>query len=144
MSAWLSKFLNALDLESVDVELVDNVDDILAWIGDGSSNKSYELVDEKYGSLGLSQRLEIFLNELVVGDSSVGEMFPQMLSEEHAKKRYRKLIRIFHPDRGANPQEWLNYRAEKVNKAYQKYLDCLLYTSPSPRDLSTSRMPSSA
>ena len=24
------------------------------------------------------------------------------------------------------------------------YLDCLLYTSPSPRDLSTSRMPSSA
>ena len=25
-----------------------------------------------------------------------------------------------------------------------KRLDCLLYTSPSPRDLSTSRMPSSA
>ena len=25
-----------------------------------------------------------------------------------------------------------------------KYIDCLLYTSPSPRDLSTSRMPSSA
>ena len=25
-----------------------------------------------------------------------------------------------------------------------KYTDCLLYTSPSPRDLSTSRMPSSA
>eukprot|EP00831_Metopus_contortus_P074466 TRINITY_DN68015_c0_g1_i1.p2 TRINITY_DN68015_c0_g1~~TRINITY_DN68015_c0_g1_i1.p2 ORF type:complete len:113 (+),score=30.35 TRINITY_DN68015_c0_g1_i1:56-394(+) len=25
-----------------------------------------------------------------------------------------------------------------------EYLDCLLYTSPSPRDLSTSRMPSSA
>ena len=25
-----------------------------------------------------------------------------------------------------------------------QYLDCLLYTSPSPRDLSTSRMPSSA
>ena len=26
----------------------------------------------------------------------------------------------------------------------EKLLDCLLYTSPSPRDLSTSRMPSSA
>ena len=25
-----------------------------------------------------------------------------------------------------------------------RYIDCLLYTSPSPRDLSTSRMPSSA
>ena len=26
----------------------------------------------------------------------------------------------------------------------ERYCDCLLYTSPSPRDLSTSRMPSSA
>ena len=26
----------------------------------------------------------------------------------------------------------------------EQYNDCLLYTSPSPRDLSTSRMPSSA
>ena len=26
----------------------------------------------------------------------------------------------------------------------EKHIDCLLYTSPSPRDLSTSRMPSSA
>ena len=26
----------------------------------------------------------------------------------------------------------------------EKFKDCLLYTSPSPRDLSTSRMPSSA
>ena len=31
---------------------------------------------------------------------------------------------------------------EEVTSAVQK--DCLLYTSPSPRDLSTSRMPSSA
>ena len=34
---------------------------------------------------------------------------------------------------------------EKVLTEKQKTLpDCLLYTSPSPRDLSTSRMPSSA
>ena len=32
-------------------------------------------------------------------------------------------------------------RARRVMKAA---IDCLLYTSPSPRDLSTSRMPSSA
>ena len=36
-----------------------------------------------------------------------------------------------------------------VNNDFAKFtivlpLDCLLYTSPSPRDLSTSRMPSSA
>ena len=34
-------------------------------------------------------------------------------------------------------------RTGKV-KAHQNYSICLLYTSPSPRDLSTSRMPSSA
>ena len=40
---------------------------------------------------------------------------------------------------------------ENVNKVLKlefdlqdNYIDCLLYTSPSPRDLSTSRMPSSA
>ena len=38
--------------------------------------------------------------------------------------------------------------AEKEDTWVQRYYDhvnpCLLYTSPSPRDLSTSRMPSSA
>ena len=32
----------------------------------------------------------------------------------------------------------------KIPVFYDKLLSCLLYTSPSPRDLSTSRMPSSA
>ena len=32
----------------------------------------------------------------------------------------------------------------QVNYSYGKLFTCLLYTSPSPRDLSTSRMPSSA
>ena len=31
-----------------------------------------------------------------------------------------------------------------VEITYAPIMDCLLYTSPSPRDLSTSRMPSSA
>ena len=33
---------------------------------------------------------------------------------------------------------------EEAKKAYDQGYHCLLYTSPSPRDLSTSRMPSSA
>ena len=33
---------------------------------------------------------------------------------------------------------------EELIRRLQEYEDCLLYTSPSPRDLSTSRMPSSA
>ena len=33
---------------------------------------------------------------------------------------------------------------EMTNQTMEKWGSCLLYTSPSPRDLSTSRMPSSA
>ena len=36
------------------------------------------------------------------------------------------------------------YEGTKTYPAIVDQLDCLLYTSPSPRDLSTSRMPSSA
>ena len=36
----------------------------------------------------------------------------------------------------------INARTSKISASMLK--DCLLYTSPSPRDLSTSRMPSSA
>ena len=38
----------------------------------------------------------------------------------------------------------LNFSPEAHNEGLATYLSCLLYTSPSPRDLSTSRMPSSA
>ena len=34
--------------------------------------------------------------------------------------------------------------AQIDGKTFRHYVTCLLYTSPSPRDLSTSRMPSSA
>eukprot|EP00831_Metopus_contortus_P078357 TRINITY_DN7564_c0_g1_i5.p3 TRINITY_DN7564_c0_g1~~TRINITY_DN7564_c0_g1_i5.p3 ORF type:complete len:132 (-),score=20.25 TRINITY_DN7564_c0_g1_i5:119-514(-) len=36
------------------------------------------------------------------------------------------------------------YRSKDSSKGEEKSYNCLLYTSPSPRDLSTSRMPSSA
>ena len=35
-------------------------------------------------------------------------------------------------------------KLEELKKEFEKINICLLYTSPSPRDLSTSRMPSSA
>ena len=41
-------------------------------------------------------------------------------------------------------KESLDYVNPKECDAIQQYRVCLLYTSPSPRDLSTSRMPSSA
>ena len=50
--------------------------------------------------------------------------------------------------------EWVNADTEKVvktivgqmmaHKKFRRYMSCLLYTSPSPRDQRGSRMPSSA
>ena len=37
-----------------------------------------------------------------------------------------------------------DYRIQKYNEDTGRYKDCLLYTSPSPRDRQKSRMPSSA
>ena len=40
---------------------------------------------------------------------------------------------------------WLvSQRTEQSRARIQKFIDCLLYTSPSPRDATLSRMPSSA
>ena len=36
------------------------------------------------------------------------------------------------------------FRPKTTSELLDAFKDCLLYTSPSPRDLSTSRMPSSA
>ena len=49
-------------------------------------------------------------------------------------------------ERRASAEELASVRAELGGReaALSKQLSCLLYTSPSPRDLSTSRMPSSA
>ena len=46
------------------------------------------------------------------------------------------------PQRDLNEQNVQDFIESNGNVA--KIYDCLLYTSPSPRDLSTSRMPSSA
>jgi preprotein translocase subunit Sec63 len=44
-------------------------------------------------------------------------------SPEHIRTRYRRLIRIFHPDRGYGDSDWLASRAEKINQAYRQLLD---------------------
>ena len=44
----------------------------------------------------------------------------------------------------ARPAAVKNFAAYSLKRLGVEHIDCLLYTSPSPRDLSTSRMPSSA
>ena len=60
-------------------------------------------------------------------------------SVDEIKKSYRKLALKYHPDRNKG-DKGAEAKFKEASEAYH----CLLYTSPSPRDLSTSRMPSSA
>ena len=55
-------------------------------------------------------------------------------------------LNILHQhDKKSSPLETdFNYREAFSKLDYAALKNCLLYTSPSPRDLSTSRMPSSA
>ena len=57
-------------------------------------------------------------------------------SDKELKQAYKKASMQHHPDRGGDEDTF-----KKINEAYST---CLLYTSPSPRDVEESRMPSSA
>ena len=58
---------------------------------------------------------------------------PSLLLKAASLANYQQLI--------ASAVSWAKTQS---SNAEQQVIDCLLYTSPSPRDLSTSRMPSSA
>ena len=65
-----------------------------------------------------------------------------VIKEEQAKLGYRKeKISLYYPLSSLN-----HFFGGETDAAGMMEIlkDCLLYTSPSPRDLSTSRMPSSA
>ena len=56
--------------------------------------------------------------------------------DKELKKAFRREARKWHPD--------LNKNDLNAEERFKLINDCLLYTSPSPRDLTASRMPSSA
>ena len=64
------------------------------------------------------------------------EDYTIILNALHYYKKVEK-----HPNFAQYDEDRINLLRDKM--AYQ-LIPCLLYTSPSPRDLSTSRMPSSA
>ena len=68
---------------------------------------------------------------------------PQDDAPDPQRVRWDERLR-FRPSRQRNitkPQDW---QKQPYPFVYGQFDPCLLYTSPSPRDLSTSRMPSSA
>ena len=60
------------------------------------------------------------------------------MADEYSKPPYSRDVGV------PETFDWNSLRSKKGAELEVHYVSCLLYTSPSPRDLSTSRMPSSA
>ena len=76
-------------------------------------------------------------NTIVVAPTGAGKtiMLSALVGERY--KDGKKILVMQHRDELVDQNK---SKFERINP----YITCLLYTSPSPRDLSTSRMPSSA
>ena len=79
---------------------------------------------------------------LKTGDSAPDFELVGTDDKKHALNDYDKkgLLIIFM----CNHCPYVKAKIEAIKEIHAKFKGCLLYTSPSPRDLSTSRMPSSA
>ena len=74
------------------------------------------------------------------------EKFKSFITEAKDEK-YRVLVISGEPTKGGlfhTAKRFVDEAKAEGHEVYVAYPTCLLYTSPSPRDLSTSRMPSSA
>ena len=127
MLDWQQKLFECLELGISDASLFPNLNDTLLWyssFGSGSDDSDDELASlllSKYSQEDVRARFEEFLDRQLISNDSLDSFFRMSGSETAAKKRYRQLMRVFHPDRGAKDEVWLNYRAEKVNRAYTAY-----------------------
>ena len=88
------------------------------------------------------QEQTIYPNQIVIVDGSLDTKNQDKLRESPCKNLEYFLVDA--KNRGLTKQR--NFGIQKISEEVEVvcFLDCLLYTSPSPRDQRGSRMPSSA
>ena len=86
---------------------------------------------------GILDRAIVASKEVVVATTTPVPLGVKPHREELDVQRYNAVARRLAAERGLPVDDLHAFALERLE-------DCLLYTSPSPRDLSTSRMPSSA
>lgn len=128
-SLWYGQLEVCLRVGTADSSLLMHLDDILSWYS-SVLNTDTEMDDwsteiyNRYGDTDLRIRFEDFLDRLVISNVvAYQELFPRELQPLDAKWKFRKLMSVFHPDKGRNNLEWLNFRAEKINSSYANYLE---------------------
>ena len=120
--SWQNIFVSNIRVEVADKDLLEHIDEVLDWFSQHEKNASgglSDIINEAYEEREFRARFERFIDRLVfANDYLPGNLFPDQIGNESNRQRYRKLIRVFHPDKGANHSDWLNFRAEKVNSWY--------------------------
>ncbi|MFT5606643.1 MAG: hypothetical protein ACI9PZ_000439 [Parvicella sp.] len=124
-SQWGNSLHRSLKLGYADSTLLQHIDDLLLWFPISLSEQADKLglsLVAEFGEAAYKVSFENLLDRLLLDSSNrrYGP-FETTLKPSEAKWRYRKLMGIFHPDKGANEPEWLNFRAEKINTYYSDY-----------------------
>jgi hypothetical protein len=133
-SVWANLLERSIELKFAEPALERYIDDLLVWFSSIEGTEADDLGEKllaRYGADELRLRFEDCIDRLLISNSSKG-MFDTCETKDRAKWRYRKLIRVFHPDKGANSEAWLNFRAEKINGAYRIFDSSLLNKQGAP------------
>ncbi len=80
-------------------------------------------VEEKGGGHSFRFKFEQLVNQVLFENAiELNKLFPPNLQPETARKRYQRLIGLFHPDRGVHPSQWLHERFRRVTAEYKLFL----------------------
>ncbi len=125
---WQGILTRSLRLGLADPKLFPHLDDILTWYGSDTENPDLflESLVTEFGDKEFRKKFEECMDRLTVSNFSIDskQLFGN-LTPDLAKVRYRKLIRVFHPDRGENQEDWLNYRAERLNVYFKEHIQSM-------------------
>ncbi len=124
--AWLPTLSHCVERGSADPTLMRYIDEILCWWFAPGTEKQLDARRALVSGDGAqcNERFEEFVDQLLIANpDNYQKLFSPALSRARAKTRYRQLIRLFHPDRGAKNQAWLTYRAERVNASYSRFAE---------------------
>ena len=131
------------------------IDDGVKTRWSDKSQRRSRLVLEQVQNWQLSQadryavRSVEFINKTFMVQRNPGLKFLSSISHKSSRESIEKLVRVVMEDLGARSVKDFIFQQMALTKAEQGVVVihsnfCLLYTSPSPRDRTRSRMPSSA
>ena len=106
-------------------ELIEHMDDILVWVprlGEAGGQLESELIVE-FGDIEQVRRNVVTILDrlLFVTPTSDKTLFGRaaLRNTEALKRRYIRLMGVFHPDRGYHDAGWLTARSEIINTRYK-------------------------